>query len=198
MCDLSRQRQLEVCRLQGHPTSFRYFVLLYRLSKSGLESQRVLCKGLKAIKGLYRAGELIQELWYFHKEQTFDKHFVKLEKRGSKIYLPQGGDKLLNGLYLYDFLVEGCQKEEDRQAVLSLLNSIDAIAVMQPFVEKLPQDVVPPSISSTNVIIYTEEVSVKVKNPEIDIFTIDTSGKEHHEIAGRLHKVWKVTTINSE
>lgn len=93
----------------------------------------------KARDGLYRAGELMQEIWYFYREESFDKNFTKFTKKagGAKIYLYKGVDE--QPVKIFHNLPKGIETEEDKHAMLSFLSSMEAVAVMQPFVVRLLQ-----------------------------------------------------------
>lgn len=119
------------------------------------------CKFSKAKKGLFRAGDLMQELWYgplvhdntqctdsisryAHREMSFDKNFAKLENKGNVIYLQEGsGEKKP----FYKFPNEICETEIEKHAVLSFLGSMEAVAAFQPFVVRLLKSTHPKFIS---------------------------------------------------
>lgn len=55
------------------------------------------CKRLSARKQLYRAGDLVQRIFYVYWEQAYEKLIIKVEKDRDKLYLYEGqyGSKVL-------------------------------------------------------------------------------------------------------
>lgn len=105
---------------------------------------KTLCKSLKMRKQLYRAGSVLQDMFYMYREKVFDYHISKVEIKGSKIYLhlcydeavanakrPPGARK---DVFL-PFPSEYVPNLRDKQAILVYSASADSAAWMFEMVQ---------------------------------------------------------------
>jgi hypothetical protein len=58
--------------------------------KSDWANHKQLCKSLQTKKAFYRAGSVLQEIFYIYREKAFDKPIAKTEKKDGKMCIHEG------------------------------------------------------------------------------------------------------------
>jgi hypothetical protein len=102
-----------------------------------------ICKLLGAIRTLYRAGSILQQIFYKYRERVFDRRIVKIEEKNGKLYLheqrpPQMDFEMLRLLdFLVPFPTHLCRTKQDRQSIASYLACNDALAWMHDVIKDL-------------------------------------------------------------
>ena len=106
------------------------------------------CAQHKTVKAFYRAGKLIQEIWYVYREKTFDKPIMRIEEKNGNLHLVDRKDSpgaianLRGFQFLERFPSEICRNLEVKQDVLVFLCCGDGLAWMQEVVEYLLKGIV--------------------------------------------------------
>ncbi|TVY73477.1 hypothetical protein LSUE1_G007415 [Lachnellula suecica] len=153
-------------------------------------THKAVCKTLKTRKMLFRAGELLQEIFYVYREQVFDKVFVKVEKRDGKMLLHQGEypplSKMSNALdLLFPFDPSVVSDPLDKASILTYMACGDAVAWMHDLVKY-----VLPDLCSK-----FKEMRVMIQNRERHLVMV-TEGEEHS--SDQPHCILKVKLKNSD
>jgi hypothetical protein len=101
--------------------------------KSDRENHKTECKHLQALKELYRAGDLLQDVFYMYKERTFATIFTKIEKKDGKLVFSEEEQmpKVSQVDYLHPFPeMDVIPEMKDRRALLTYLAGPDAVGYM--------------------------------------------------------------------
>ncbi|KAL5331998.1 hypothetical protein ACEPPN_001541 [Leptodophora sp. 'Broadleaf-Isolate-01'] len=99
--------------------------------KEDWQYHKKLCKRLQTRKLLYRAGSVLQEMFYMYREKLFDKYIERIEKRDGRLVLYEGQYKTLVTAQtdcLIPFPDNLCQTPEEKLSVLAHLSCDDASA----------------------------------------------------------------------
>lgn len=92
---------------------------------------------------LFRAGSLLQDIFYVYREQMFDKNIVKIEEKDGKLHLHEGihaplpqiltpNDLLATPLdVLYTFPSSLISDPRDKKSILTYSSAEEGIAWMQ-------------------------------------------------------------------
>jgi hypothetical protein len=94
------------------------------------KAHKTTCRRLKTRKSFYRAGELLQEVFYLYREKLFDKLIDRIEHRDGKMYIHEGRYSQLLTEYdrLVPFPTSLCQDSQDKKALLAHISCDDAVA----------------------------------------------------------------------
>ncbi|KAH7386508.1 hypothetical protein BKA64DRAFT_759242 [Cadophora sp. MPI-SDFR-AT-0126] len=141
---------------------------------------------------LYRAGDLLQQIFYVYREKVFDRRLAKIEKKGSKLYVY---DADLTEAYMKKpltihrlfapFPEKVCETIEDKQAVLVQSASEDGIAWLHDIAKHILT-----GISSS-----IAEVCLIPKNPHQKIVRMDGIGAFN---TVDQHVIWVVKPKDSD
>lgn len=90
------------------------------------------CKLLFARKRLYRAGDIVQRIFYVYREHTFNINITEVDKSEDTMYLYEGkyGRDILSPFPYHLF-----HSEEDKRAALTYCNCAVAVAFMLKIIE---------------------------------------------------------------
>ncbi|KAL3419625.1 set domain-containing protein 5 [Phlyctema vagabunda] len=91
------------------------------------------CKGLRNRKALYRAGKILQEMFYMYRELLFDKSITKVTKEGDTIHVYEGQypvDIKSDMEAIFPFPSDVFTNDLDKKAILTHLACFDAVAWM--------------------------------------------------------------------
>jgi len=108
--------------------------------KSDWKSHKKSCLRLRNRKTLYRAADLLQEIFYVYRERVFDKKVVKLEEKDGKLFVHHEAHEF-EGIIrtptdiLVPFPSSICRSVEDRHAVAAHLFCSDAVAWMHDIIK---------------------------------------------------------------
>lgn len=86
---------------------------------------------------LYRAGKILQDIFYSYREMVYDKYIVKIEEKNGTLYLREGQYPDIKSALdvIFPFPKDLVTTEEDKKAVLVHLACSDAVAWMHDLVE---------------------------------------------------------------
>lgn len=107
--------------------SFKTFYCDATCQKADWTNHKKVCKSLSARKRLYRAGDIVQRIFYVYREQAFEKLITKVEKEDDTLYLYEGqyGEEALVPFPNHLF-----HCTDDREAALTYYACSDAVAFM--------------------------------------------------------------------
>lgn len=88
------------------------------------------CEPLAAEKALYRAGDILQEMFYYYRQHLFDKSIARAEEKNGTIHLHEGtySQYKTDVDYLCTFPSHLFDSKRDREAVLSFQACSDVTA----------------------------------------------------------------------
>ncbi|CZT08056.1 uncharacterized protein RAG0_13280 [Rhynchosporium agropyri] len=105
-----------------------------KCQKEDWQHDKGICKRLQTRKGLYRAGSVLQEIFYMYREKLYEKFYVKIEKSEGRLVLYEGQYSLSTPFItaptdcLIPFPETLCQTAEDKKSILVHLSCDDASA----------------------------------------------------------------------
>lgn len=103
---------------------------------AGWPQHKDICKRLRTRKSLYRAGSLLQDMFYAYREQAFDNAITKIERRGQTILLhTKETPKPVVTDHIVAFPNKLVSSEEEKHAILVYSTCEDALAWMHETVE---------------------------------------------------------------
>lgn len=117
--------------------------------KADLESHRALCKGRRARKNLYRAGDTIKQVFNLYLEITWTRDVYKVERCKDACYQHEDEPiEMCNSLYLLNspylpfgfptpFPAALFHSEQEKESALAHLNCHDCILSMHCIVESM-------------------------------------------------------------
>ena len=105
--------------------------------KADWEIHKKICKLSSARKRLYRAGDIVQRIFYLYREHAFEKLITKVEKVDDTLYLYEGVD--YGGQILVPFPHRLFSCEENKLAALTYSACDDAVAFMRDIVRLILQ-----------------------------------------------------------
>ena len=118
----------------GDGMSLKTFYCNTTCQKAHWSKHRPTCNRLSVRKKLYRAGGILQEIFYAYREITFDKMFRKIERQGKDLYMYE---------VEYDWQIPVpfpsalISSENERRAVLAYRSCDDALAYMYEIIKVL-------------------------------------------------------------
>ncbi|KAG4434740.1 hypothetical protein IFR05_009766 [Cadophora sp. M221] len=127
-------------------------------------THKMICKGLKYRKILYRAGATLQQIFYLYREQVFDTVFTKFEEKDGKFYIHEGATTTPHNnnhaSLPLPFPHDLCGSVEHKQAMLVHRTSGEAN-----------------NLSSPDIASSITEISFKLKNPSHELVIIGPNGE---------------------
>jgi hypothetical protein len=99
----------------------------------GWSEHRARCQLLQNRKKLYRAGAILQAMFYKYREQVFDKVIARVEEKNGQLFLYQGDPATVRRGPLVAFPNQLFANEKDKKAALVLFCCTDALAFMHDF-----------------------------------------------------------------
>lgn len=100
--------------------------------KAHWKDHKVACNKLAIRKQLYRAGGIIQEVFYGYREAVFDKLIDKVEREGSNLHCYEGQ---YGWRILVPFRADLFPNHRDKQAMLTYKACNDAFAFLQTMIK---------------------------------------------------------------
>jgi hypothetical protein len=100
--------------------------------KADWDAHKNLCRNLRVRRDLYRAGDLLQDIFYLYREKLFDLLIERIELRDGKSYVHEGHypPHLTEYESLIPFPESLCQDPLDKKAPLAHISCDDAVAWM--------------------------------------------------------------------
>lgn len=102
--------------------------------KANWAAHSKLCKKLQNRKALFRATDILQEIFYLYREKTFDKRITKVEEKDGIIFVhelnPFDGKDTINELDLLQQFPSDLA-EDHRKAILANMACTDTLLWMQ-------------------------------------------------------------------
>ncbi|KAL2065309.1 hypothetical protein VTL71DRAFT_2978 [Oculimacula yallundae] len=138
-------------------------------------------------KMLYRAGSVLQEIFYMYREHMFDKLVVKMEKTEGRVHLYEG---IYDPVYLSDiqclipFPTGLCQTAEDKMSLLVQLACDDASAWLDELIIYILS-----GIASS-----IKEIGCLPKNSRLEMISVSCDGTI--PITNFGHELIKVKLLN--
>lgn len=97
------------------------------------DKHKATCKTINDVTILYRAGELLQKVFYAYRKVTFSKNVASLEEKDGKLVVHSarsGVDRLF-----YPFPSTAVSNEDDEKALLAYLGCSDVATMMLPLIK---------------------------------------------------------------
>lgn len=105
--------------------------------KADWTNHKELCKILQSRKIVYRAGSILQEMFYVYREKTFDLLIERIEERAGRLYVHEGiRDSVLTDT-LIPFPSEMIPNEQDKKGILSYMSCFEAVGWMHDIIRYL-------------------------------------------------------------
>lgn len=94
--------------------------------KSDWNNHKKLCNGLENRKLLYRAGSVLQEIFYVFRERTWGQNFLKIARKGRQVHIyvcrrPQAIEEVDT---LLPMPIDICHSEDERDLKKILLSTL--------------------------------------------------------------------------
>ncbi|KAL8635448.1 MAG: hypothetical protein Q9228_007059 [Teloschistes exilis] len=106
----------------------RTFYCSPKCQRAAWDIHKKICSTLSARKRVYRAGNMIQKIFYAYRERAFEKMFTKIEVEGDTMYMYEG--EYGEDQYLVPFPHDLFSSEEDKWAAFTFHACSDAVAFM--------------------------------------------------------------------
>ncbi|KAH7386503.1 hypothetical protein BKA64DRAFT_711727 [Cadophora sp. MPI-SDFR-AT-0126] len=155
--------------------------------KEDWQHHKTLCKRLQTRKLFYRAGSILQEIFYMYREKMFDKLIARIDKSQGRLIIHEGR---YNPLITADidclipFPANLCQTEEDKKSVLVHLACDDASAWLHDILKYTLAGI------ASNIV----EVRGVVQNKKLEIIAIDVLGNLQN--TDFEHEFLKIKLVN--